>query len=245
MAPKRSHSETGVIDPEDKESQRIKRIAIRSNVLASKIQQVNPTKVPEAIIKYDGANINNKSRSRGKKKFLFVFPGKLDVETTGGKMGTLDNLSSRNPVLYIEYPQGRLKLFGTIVYPKSKFLALNYKPNSSEKQIKKTGFQCRGTFDAFIVFSESRWIQEEEVLKDEEDVGDNDVENEGEEKSDDITREVIDLDDGDDDDGDDGSKKKRSSSRRRSGRVTAVISYKEESGSENDEEEDDEEEDDE
>mmetsp|Transcript_30023 Transcript_30023/g.48140 ORF Transcript_30023/g.48140 Transcript_30023/m.48140 type:complete len:183 (+) Transcript_30023:390-938(+) len=182
-------------------------------------------------------------------------------------MGTLDNLSSRNPVLYIEYPQGRLKLFGTIVYPKSKFLALNYKPNSSEKQIKKTGFQCRGTFDAFIVFSESRWIgtaeenpdeskldnipaelkeiQEEEVLKDEEDVGDNDVENEGEEKSDDITREVIDLDDGDDDDGDDGSKKKRSSSRRRSGRVTAVISYKEESGSENDEEEDDEEEDDE
>ena len=62
-------------------------------------------------------------------------------------------------------------------------------------------------------------IQEEEVLKDEEDVGDNDVENEGEEKSDDITREVIDLDDGDDDDGDDGSKKKRSSSRRRSGKI--------------------------
>jgi len=101
--------------------------------------------------------------------------------------------------------------------------------------------EYRGTFDAFIVFSESRWIgtaeenpdeskldnipaelkeiQEEEVLKDEEDVGDNDVENEGEEKSDDITREVIDLDDGDDDDGDDGSKKKRSSSRRRSGKI--------------------------
>jgi len=113
-------------------------------------------KYPEELGKYDGANINNKSTK--KKKILFVFPGQLNITCNGGKLGTLDKMSSKNPVLYVEYPQGRLKLFGTIVYPKNTFLALSYKKNPTKSQKTKVGLQCSGSFDAYVVFCDYKWI---------------------------------------------------------------------------------------
>jgi hypothetical protein len=38
--------------------------------------------------------------------------------------GTLAQLDTRNPVLYIEFPEGRLKFFGTIVFPHNKYMVL-------------------------------------------------------------------------------------------------------------------------
>ncbi len=40
--------------------------------------------------------------------------------------GTLAALDSRNPVLYINFPEGRLKFFGTIVFPKNKYMVLKF-----------------------------------------------------------------------------------------------------------------------
>ena len=40
--------------------------------------------------------------------------------------GTLAGLDSRNPVLYINFPEGRLKFFGTIVFPKNKYMVLKF-----------------------------------------------------------------------------------------------------------------------
>lgn len=34
--------------------------------------------------------------------------------------GTLAQLDSRNPVMYIDFPEGRLKLFGTLTFPRNK-----------------------------------------------------------------------------------------------------------------------------
>lgn len=40
--------------------------------------------------------------------------------------GILTNLDSRNPVLYFDFPTGRLKLVGTLLFPKSKYLLLKF-----------------------------------------------------------------------------------------------------------------------
>jgi len=149
--------------PEDAENKRLKKLACKRKILqTTQFSDAPAHKFPKGLLKYDGANINNKSSSRGKSRFLFVFPGKLDVKNTGGKFGTLDKLTSKNPILYVDYPEGRLKMHGTIVYPKSRLLAVNYKPKSTDKQIEKTGLQCRGMFDAFIVFAEYYWIGKKE-----------------------------------------------------------------------------------
>jgi hypothetical protein len=38
--------------------------------------------------------------------------------------GTLAQLDSQNPVMYLDFPTGRLKLFGTLVFPKNKYMVL-------------------------------------------------------------------------------------------------------------------------
>ena len=38
--------------------------------------------------------------------------------------GTLAKLDSKNPVLYIDFPTGRLKLIGTLLFPKTKYQLL-------------------------------------------------------------------------------------------------------------------------
>jgi len=40
--------------------------------------------------------------------------------------GSLAQLDSQNPVLYVDFPQGRLKFLGTIVFPKNKYLLLKF-----------------------------------------------------------------------------------------------------------------------
>ena len=40
--------------------------------------------------------------------------------------GRLAALDSRNPLLYINFPEGRLKFFGTIVFPKNKYMVLKF-----------------------------------------------------------------------------------------------------------------------
>jgi hypothetical protein len=38
--------------------------------------------------------------------------------------GTLAQLDTRNPVLYIDFPEGRLKLLGTLAFPRNKYMVL-------------------------------------------------------------------------------------------------------------------------
>lgn len=42
--------------------------------------------------------------------------------------GSLAQLDSRNPVMYIDFPEGRLKLFGTLMFPANKYLVLKFGP---------------------------------------------------------------------------------------------------------------------
>lgn len=40
--------------------------------------------------------------------------------------GSLAQLDSQNPVLYVDFPDGRLKFLGTIVFPRNKYMLLKF-----------------------------------------------------------------------------------------------------------------------
>ena len=40
--------------------------------------------------------------------------------------GVLAQLDTQNPVMYIDFPEGRLKFLGTIFFPKNKYMTLRF-----------------------------------------------------------------------------------------------------------------------
>lgn len=44
------------------------------------------------------------------------------------RQGSLAQLDTKNPVMYLDFPNGRLKFFGTLVFPENKYLALKFGP---------------------------------------------------------------------------------------------------------------------
>lgn len=57
--------------------------------------------------------------------------------------GSLAQLDSQNPVLYVDFPQGRLKFFGTIVFPKTNYMLLKF----GQKEV-----LCEDIFENMVSF---------------------------------------------------------------------------------------------
>ncbi|MBA0827313.1 hypothetical protein Goarm_012100 [Gossypium armourianum] len=110
--------------PEATERRRLKKLALKNNLLSdtpAAPKSYVPLSPSKQVIKHHGRDILRKSQR--KNRFLFSFPGLL-APISGGKIGELKNLGSKNPILYLDFPQGQMKLFGTIVYPKNRYLSL-------------------------------------------------------------------------------------------------------------------------
>lgn len=74
------------------------------------------------------------------------------------QLGTLSDLNTNKPKLYIEFPQGRIKMCGTILYPKNKYIAVKYQKTEAQKSNKFTPLNSRGAFDNLVVFPEYYWV---------------------------------------------------------------------------------------
>ncbi|XP_060670374.1 DNA-binding protein RHL1 isoform X1 [Ziziphus jujuba] len=139
--------------PETTERSRLKTLAFSNNMLshtpANPAQPLSPSK---SVTKHHGKDILKKSHR--KNRFLFSFPGLL-APIAGGKLGELKDLGTKNPLLYLHFPQGRMKLFGTIVYPKNRYLTLQF-PRGGKNVM------CEDYFDNMIVFSDAWWIGKQE-----------------------------------------------------------------------------------
>jgi hypothetical protein len=57
-----------------------------------------------AVSRLQGRDILRRGGQR-KSRFLFSFPGLLAPVASGGRIGELADLGTRNPVLYLEFPQ--------------------------------------------------------------------------------------------------------------------------------------------
>ncbi|KAG5013208.1 hypothetical protein GLYMA_09G164600v4 [Glycine max] len=147
---KEEGEDTDVANPETLERKRLKSLAISNKILsetpARSSVHLNPSSV---VAKHHGKDIIKKSQ-RKSCRYLFSFPG-LIAPIAGGKIGDLKDLGTKNPVLYLDFPQGQMKLFGTIVYPKNRYLTLQF-PKGGKSVM------CEDYFDNMIVFSDAWWI---------------------------------------------------------------------------------------
>jgi hypothetical protein len=113
---------------EDEESKRLKKQAHHSGIISKRMDGFKSSLRPSAIIRKHTQNkpveIFKKAVTR-KNKALLLFPGLVAV-IKEGKMGQLSNMH-KNPILDIEYPNGILKLKGTRVNTKQRFLTLQPK----------------------------------------------------------------------------------------------------------------------
>ncbi|XP_068645838.1 DNA-binding protein RHL1 isoform X2 [Aristolochia californica] len=143
---------------DSKERRRLKELAFSKNLLSqTPTKSSTPLNPSKLVCKHHGVDVIKKGQR--KNKFLFSFPGLL-APVSGGKIGELKDLGTKNPILYMDFPQGRMKLFGTIVYPKNKYLTLHF--GRTAKSV-----MCEDIFESMIVFSDARWIGKTEENPDE------------------------------------------------------------------------------
>ncbi|XXG56955.1 hypothetical protein AAC387_Pa03g4243 [Persea americana] len=116
--------ERSQLDPTIEKRKRLKSLALSRNLLSNAPSKpISPHNPSNLILKHQGRDIIKKGQR--KNKFLFSVPGLL-APVSAGKIGKLKDIGTKNPVLYIDFPQGRMKQFGTIVYPKNKYLTLQF-----------------------------------------------------------------------------------------------------------------------
>ncbi|WVZ14407.1 hypothetical protein V8G54_011973 [Vigna mungo] len=149
-AKKKEEEDTEIINPETLERKKLKSLAFSNNILSETPASSSVLLKPSSVVaKHHGKDIIKKSQ-RKSSRYLFSFPG-LIAPLAGGKIGDLKDLGTKNPVLYLDFPQGQMKLFGTIVYPKNRYLTLQF-PKGGKSVM------CEDYFDNMIVFSDAWWI---------------------------------------------------------------------------------------
>ena len=88
---------------EDALSKRLKGAALSRKLLSrTQAKILNPVEPSKLVLKQRGKDIVKKGQR--KNKFLFSLPGLLGP-VSGGKIGELSSLNTRNPVLYLEFPK--------------------------------------------------------------------------------------------------------------------------------------------
>ena len=98
----------GAMDPEIAARKRLKKLAFTNNILSETQAKPQAYLSPSAtVLKHHGKDIVKKSQR--KNRFLFSFSGLL-APVSGGKIGELKDLGTKNPILYLDFPQVRLFL---------------------------------------------------------------------------------------------------------------------------------------
>ena len=91
------------LNPEAEERKRLKKLAYSNNILSeAPANGFNPLTPSKTVVKHHGTDILKKSQR--KNRYLFSFSGLL-APISGGKIGELTDLGSKNPVLYLDFPQ--------------------------------------------------------------------------------------------------------------------------------------------
>eukprot|EP00236_Picocystis_salinarum_P001700 CAMPEP_0183827938 /NCGR_PEP_ID=MMETSP0807_2-20130328/2515_1 /TAXON_ID=88271 /ORGANISM="Picocystis salinarum, Strain CCMP1897" /LENGTH=310 /DNA_ID=CAMNT_0026073117 /DNA_START=26 /DNA_END=958 /DNA_ORIENTATION=- len=150
MAPTATNAPKATREEEEQRevSERRLRQAKKRGVLSEsrlRVPEERPASSP--LLQSHGFDVVKKSTNR-KQRYLMVFPGQM-APAGVGEMGQMDQLDTQNPVLYLHFPQGRLKLLGTLVYPKNKYMALS---------IGRRKVMCEDVFESLVVFCDSYWI---------------------------------------------------------------------------------------
>ncbi|KAI4977302.1 hypothetical protein ZWY2020_057214 [Hordeum vulgare] len=162
VAKKPAAAAAGSVGPEAEERKRLRSLAFSKGLLQRGEPAAPRAALPPsgAVSRLQGRDIV-RPRGQRRSRFLFSFPGLLAPAVgAGGRVGELADLGTKNPVLYLEFPQGRMKLLGTHVYPKNKYLTLQMTRSAK-------GVACEDVFESMIVFFEAWWVGTKEQNPDE------------------------------------------------------------------------------
>jgi len=86
------------------ERKRLKKLAITNNIVSdTQVRAPYSLNPSNFFVKHHGKDIIRKSQR--KNRYLPSFPGLLAPVNGGGKIGELKDLSSKSPVLYLDFPQ--------------------------------------------------------------------------------------------------------------------------------------------
>lgn len=86
------------------ERKRLKSLAFSNDILSETQARSSIHLNPSSILaKHHGKDIIKKSQ-RKSSRYLFSFPG-LFAPIAGGKIGDLKDLGTKNPILYLDFPQ--------------------------------------------------------------------------------------------------------------------------------------------
>ena len=63
--------------------------------------------------------------------------------------GALSQLDTKNPVLYIDFPEGRMKFLGTLMFPANKYMVL---------RVGTRDILCEDLFDSMVRACDATWL---------------------------------------------------------------------------------------
>eukprot|EP00798_Chlamydomonas_sp_ICE-L_P016747 gene16747-23020_t len=138
---------------ETEESSRLLQKSLEVGMLSKEpARKCKSLRLSKVLSKCNGCDVVKKSTVR-KGRYMVVLNFQI-APAAAGKLGTLTRLDTRNPVMYIDFPNGgRLKVLGTLVFPKSKYMMLRPAGNT---------VLCEDVFESMIVFSEAWWVGSKE-----------------------------------------------------------------------------------
>mmetsp|Transcript_28066 Transcript_28066/g.53114 ORF Transcript_28066/g.53114 Transcript_28066/m.53114 type:complete len:422 (-) Transcript_28066:189-1454(-) len=130
--------------------------ALNSGIITRGRPQVESVLQPsKVIVACNDKDIVKRGTAR-KNRYLFALPAVL-APAAAGTLGSVEQMDTRNPVLYVDFPQGRIKFLGTIVHPTNKYLTLSFSTT------RKGGVACEDCFDNLVVFSDWYWVGKKSI----------------------------------------------------------------------------------
>ena len=79
---------------------------------------------------------------------------------TSLQIGSVSNLDTSNPILHLKLDDGVLRLVGTIMYPKNRFITLQCSQQNSSSSGNMKDVEIDNTFDSVVVFTKASWVSD-------------------------------------------------------------------------------------
>jgi hypothetical protein len=100
---------TAPADAEADERRRLRSLAFSNGLLqrGDPAAPRAPLAPAAAVTRLQGRDVVRRGGQR-KSRYLFSFPGLLAPAASGGRVGELADLGTKNPLLYLEFPQVRV-----------------------------------------------------------------------------------------------------------------------------------------
>lgn len=140
-------------------SKAVKAAAFKAGILCKDKPEADALEgvaLPKSIRESGGRDIMSKMRRAN--DFLVLFPFTIDFSASSKfrkeafDFAEIVQLDTKNPIMYIPFEQGRLKVTGTLVHPRNKYFGIKIPKGAVAPHM------FAGVYEHILVFSEYFWV---------------------------------------------------------------------------------------